>query len=85
MPPPKPVKNSSGGPAVRRPPNALPTGGYRLEILARRSVSGLGSVIQTQITLDRFPQVMLGITAGPAMLAAPVMIPGGGVHRAQAG
>jgi hypothetical protein len=50
----------------------------------RRSVCGLGGVIQNQIAVDGFPQVMLGITAEPAMLATPVVVPVGGVHRSQA-
>jgi hypothetical protein len=58
---------------------------YLLEILARRSACGLGGVIQIQEAMDGFPQVMLGITAGPTMVAPPIMIPVGGVHRAQAG
>jgi hypothetical protein len=56
---------------------------YLLEILTRCSVCRPGGVMQIQITLDGFPQVMLGITAEAAMLAAPVMIPVGGVYRAQ--
>lgn len=56
---------------------------YLLEILARRSAFGLGGVIQIQVALDGLPQVVLGITAGPAMLASPVMVPVGGVHSAQ--
>lgn len=40
--------------------------------------------MQIEISLDGFPQVMLGITAEAAMFAAPVMIPVGSVHRAQA-
>ena len=56
---------------------------YLLVILTHCSVCRPGGVIQIQITLDGFPQVMLGITAEAAMFAAPVMIPIGGVHRAQ--
>jgi hypothetical protein len=57
--------------------------GYLLEILVRCSVCGLGGVIQLQIALDGFPQVMVGITPEAAMLAAPVVIPIGGRRRAQ--
>jgi hypothetical protein len=53
-------------------------------IFARYSVVGLGGIIQIQIALDGFPQVMLGITAEAAMLTPPVIIPVGGVHHAQA-
>jgi hypothetical protein len=87
-PPQKPVTHASGGPGLRRHLGIqLPSGNlrpYLPGILARCSVRGPGGVIQIQIALDGFPQVMLGITTEPAMLAAPVMIPVGGVHRAQA-
>src|SRR5215471_2698529 len=38
---------------------------YLLEILSRRSACGLGGVIKIQEAMDGFPQVMLGIPAGP--------------------
>ena len=74
----------TGRRACRRRTRRHPGHSYLLEILARCSVGGLGGVIQIQIALDGFPQVMLGITAEAAMLPPPVMIPVGGMHHAQA-
>jgi hypothetical protein len=58
--------------------------GQREEMLrqTRCSIPEPSGIVQIEVALNGFPQVVLGITAEAAMLATPIVIPVGGVHGA---